>query len=45
MMIKYFNGIADEALLNNSICVKEGNRIRNILNVEDVEKELLVFVK
>jgi hypothetical protein len=43
--VRYFSdGIALEDLRNSSICVKEGNSIRNTQSEEDLEKELLVFV-
>lgn len=42
--MKYFSGISEEPLRNNSICVKEGNYIRNINDDNDVETQLLVYV-
>lgn len=40
----YFNGIAEETLRNNSICVKEGDYIRNIIDDNDIDSQLLVYV-
>jgi hypothetical protein len=42
--MRYHSGIAQETLRNNSVCVKEGEYIRNIIDDEDMEKELLVYV-
>jgi len=41
---KYYSGIAGETIHNNSVCVKEGDMIRNIESKEDIETSLLVFV-
>ncbi|MBD1379113.1 hypothetical protein [Metabacillus arenae] len=43
-MKRYFTGIAQETLGNNSICVKEGEYIRKIIDDEDIERELLVYI-
>lgn len=40
----YGDCIASENLRNNSICVKEGKLIRNTKRIEDIDKEMLVFV-
>jgi hypothetical protein len=42
--VKYHNGEAAETLKNRTICVKEGNRIRKLRDIDDIEQELLVFV-
>lgn len=41
---KYYTGIAQDTLKNQTICIKEGEYIRNIIDEEDVETGLLVFV-
>jgi ribosomal protein L19 len=38
---KYYTGITQE---NQTICIKEGEYIRNIIDEEDIETGLLVFV-
>ncbi|MBK1611821.1 hypothetical protein [Bacillus cereus] len=43
-MIYYGDAVADEVIRNRSVCVKVGDRIRNIRYEEDIQKELLVFV-
>jgi len=43
-MRRYFTGIAQDTLKNQTICIKEGEYIRNIIDEEDVETGLLVFV-
>ena len=40
----YGDGVAAEKLRNNSVCVKEGNMIRNIVSYDDLSKNLTVFV-
>jgi len=42
--MKYFSGISEETLRNNSICVKEGDYIRNIIDDDDIKTQLLVYV-
>lgn len=43
-MRRYFSGIAQDTLKNQTICIKEGDYIRNIIDEYDVETGLLVFV-
>lgn len=40
----YYSGVADETIKNRTVCVKEGDRIRNIKHAEDINAELLVYV-
>ncbi|MGE6347875.1 hypothetical protein ACQKIY_25625 [Bacillus mycoides] len=43
--MKYYGDCdSAEIIKNRTICVKEGNRIRNIRDESDLHKELLVFV-
>lgn len=42
--MKYLSGISQETLRNNSICVKEGGHIRNIIDDDDIETQILVYV-
>lgn len=44
-MYQYYGDcVASENLMNNTICVKEGKFIRNTKKIEDIDKEMLVFV-
>ena len=43
-MRKYFSGISSETLRNSTVCVKEDDYIRNIIDEDDIERGLLVFV-
>lgn len=43
-IMRYHSGIAQDTLKNNSICIKEGDCIRNIIDEHDIETGLLVFV-
>lgn len=42
--MRYFSGISQETLRNKTICVKEGEYIRNIIDERDIQVELLVYV-
>lgn len=44
VLIYYGDAVADEVIRNRTICVKVGNKIRNLKQEEDIHKELLVFV-
>lgn len=36
--------VAQENLRNNSVCIKDGNAIRNINNYTELDTEVFVFV-